>query len=144
MTPETALIAALTDLLLADPAVTTLVAGRIFEEVPSDRRAGTEPPYIYLGPIQRQRVPFACGAVWQIRCRIYVVTTAFGRLSGWSIVEAIVQALDGKDAPAVALPAPFSLQTSLDVTQAGDVVDPLAPKALFLDLTTTIARDTAP
>lgn len=73
-----------------------------------------------------------------------MVTTAFGRTLGWRLVEAIVTTLDGKDAPAVVLPAPFSLQSRLDVTQAGDVIDPLAPKALFLDLTTTIAKDAAP
>lgn len=144
MTPETALIAVITDLLVADPAVFALVAGRVFDEVPNDRKPGTGTPYIYIGPINRQRVPFDCATVWQIRCRLYAVTTAFGRGLGWRLVESIATALDGKDAPDIALPRPFSLQSRFDVTQAGDVVDPLAPKALFLDLTTTIAKDAAP
>lgn len=144
MTPETALIAAITDALVSDPAVSALVAGRVFDEVPNDRKPGTGTPYVYIGPINRQRVPLDCAAVWQIRCRLYAVTTAFGRGLGWRLVEAIVGALDGRDAPDIALPKPFSLQSRFDVVQAGDVVDPLAPKALFLDLTTTIAKDAAP
>ncbi|ACL56991.1 DUF3168 domain-containing protein [Methylobacterium nodulans] len=142
MTPETALLGEVRRLLKADAGVTALVAGKVFDAVPNDRRPGQEAPYIYAGPINRQRVYLECGTAWQIRMRIYAVTTTSGRDQGWEVIEAIVQALDGKDADVVTIPAPFSLQNRLDVTQAGDVVDPLAPKSMFVDLTTTIARDT--
>ncbi|RVU17499.1 DUF3168 domain-containing protein [Methylobacterium oryzihabitans] len=139
MTPETALLRVVTDALVADPAVAALVGDKVFDEIPNDRRGGA-PPYVYVGPINRQRLYLECGTAWTVRVRIYAVTTAFGREQGWEVIEAVVQALDGRDD--LTLPAPFSLQNRLDVTQAGDVVDPLAPKAMFLDLTTIVARDT--
>lgn len=140
MTPETALLKAITERLVDDAGVAALVAGRVFDAVPNDRKAGSQPPYIYVGPMNRQRVPLDCAAVWQVRARVYVVTTTFGRAEGWEVIEAVVQALDGREAPDLALPAPFTFQNRLDVVQAGDVVDPLAPKSMFLDLTTIIAR----
>ncbi len=63
-----------------------------------------------------------------------------GRTQAWDIVEAMVQALDDKGEGDFTLPAPFAISENLHVTQAGDVVDPLAPKSVFVDLTTTIIR----
>lgn len=141
MTPELALMGALTAILKADAAVTAVAGKRIYDEVPAGRSAQDKPPYIYVGPMRRQRVALDCAQIWTVQARIYVVSTEFGRRESWNLVEAVVQALDRKEAPAVAIPAPFSLQQPLQIVQAGDVVDPLAPKSVFLDLSTTIARE---
>ncbi|MCJ2132452.1 DUF3168 domain-containing protein [Methylobacterium sp. E-045] len=139
MTPELAFQKAIADLLIADPDVNALVNGQVFDEVPNDGEA--TPPYIYLGPMNRRRVQMDCGQVWTITARLYAISVEFGRGQAWETIEAIVQALDMKEAPDVTLTAPFSIQQPIQITQGGDVVDPLAPKSVFVDLSTIIARD---
>ncbi|KQP34302.1 hypothetical protein ASF27_01705 [Methylobacterium sp. Leaf102] len=130
---------AITDVLTANANVAARVGGRIFDEVPNDGTVA--PPYVYLGPINRRRVPHDCAQIWTITARLYVISAEFGRQEAWDAIEAVVQALDGADAPDLEFAAPFSIQEPLRVTQAGDVIDPLALKSVFLDLTTTIARE---
>lgn len=133
MTPEIALINAVRTLLKADAGVTALVQQKTFDQIPE----GTKAPYIYVGPAGRQRVVIDCYQAWTIRLRIYAISSNFNRAEDWDIAEAIVQALDHKEPT---LPDPFALQDWLSVTQAGDVIDPNAPKSVFVDLTTTITR----
>lgn len=139
MTPELAFQEAIAAMLIADPVVNGLVNGQVFDEVPNEGAA--QPPYIYLGPMNRRRVPLDCGQVWTVTARLYAISVEFGRQEAWNTIEAIVQALDMKDAPDLVVAAPYSIQQPIQITQAGDVVDPLAPKSVFVDLSTTIARD---
>ena len=143
MTPELALRDALFALLKADPAVSGFVAGRIYDEVPADSQGRTKrglEAYLYLGPMNRQRIRQDCAQIWTIRARLYAISDAFGRSQAWDIIEAVVQAVDDKGEADFDLPEPFAISENLHVTQAGDVVDPLAPKSVFVDLTTTITR----
>ncbi len=143
MTPELALRDVLIALLKADPAVAAFVGDRIDDEVPSDAQGRTArglPAYIYLGPMSRQRIRQDCAQIWTMRARLYAISDEWGRSQAWDIVEAVVQALDDKGEADFVLPAPFVISENLHVTQAGDVVDPLAPKSVFVDLTTTIIR----
>ncbi len=143
MTPELALRDVLIALLKADPAVAAFVGDRIDDEVPSDAQGRTArglPAYIYLGPMSRQRIRQDCAQIWTMRARLYAISDEWGRSQAWDIVEAVVQALDDKGEHDFVLPAPFVISENLHVTQAGDVVDPLAPRSVFVDLITTIIR----
>jgi len=145
MSPEIALQSAVVDRLGADMAVMAIVAGRIFDQVPADRAPG-EPPYVEIGPINRTRFE-GCAAGWLIRMRLYATSTDFGRVEAWNLADAIVAALDDRidetgaqAVEALALAAPFRILDSLRVVQAGDVVDPLQIKSVFVDVQAVIAR----
>ena len=133
MTPEIALINAVRARLKADSAVTALVGSSTFDQVPDQ----TAPPYIYIGPAGRVRIPIDCGQVWTVNLRIYAISSGYGRDEDWEIVEAIVQSLDLQD---LDLAAPFTMQQAIQINRAGDVIDPSAPKSVFVDIQTTIGR----
>jgi len=134
LTPEIALINAVRARLKADSSVTALVGTSTFDQVPDQ----TVPPYVYIGPAARARIPIDCGQVWTVNLRIYAISSGYGRDEDWEIAEAIVQSLDLKDLP---LAAPFEMQQAIQINRAGDVIDPAAPKSVFVDIQTTIGRD---
>jgi hypothetical protein len=136
VTPEIALINAVRTLLKNDGGVLALVdASKIFDQVDEKTKA----PYVYVGPAGRQRIISDCGQVWTVRLRVYAISSEYNRNEDWDLAEATVQALDQQE-PILA--DPFVLNDRLNVTQAGDVIDPNAPKSVFVDLTATIARAT--
>jgi hypothetical protein len=132
MTPEIALINAVRTLLKTDTAVTALITG-VFDQIPSQQ----QPPYIYIGPAGRTRLQIDCAQVWTVRVRLYAISTGYGRSEDWEIAEALVQALDLRD---LRLEEPYAQQEPLRINQAGDVIDPTAPKSVFVDISTTISR----
>lgn len=123
--------------LRADPAFTAIAGNRIFDDVPTGK---PQAPYAYIGPMRHTRLEIGCGRAWTVQARIFAVSTENGRAQVWSLADAIADALDGLEDFTPPLAAPFSLQKMIEVTQAGDVVDPLQAKSAFLDLTTIIAR----
>jgi hypothetical protein len=133
MTPEIALINAIRTLLKADVSVGALVGQNIFDQIPSQQ----QPPYVYIGPAGRARIVMDCYQVWMVRVRLYAISTGYGRSEDWEIAEAMVQALDLQE---LSLADPYFQQEPLKITQAGDVIDPTAPKSVFVDISTTIAR----
>jgi hypothetical protein len=133
MTPEIALINAIRTRLKADSSVTALATRGIFDQVPE----GTASPYVYIGPVSRTRIEMDCYQLWSIRIRIYAISTGYNRNEDWEIIEAVVQSLDMQE---LELTDPYSQEAPLKVTQAGDVIDPNAPKSVFVDITSTIAR----
>jgi hypothetical protein len=133
MTPEIALINAIRTLLKTDVPVGALVGQNIFDQIPSQQ----QPPYIYIGPAGRKRIVMDCYQVWTVRVRLYAISTGYGRSEDWEIAEAMVQALDLQE---LTLADPYFQQEPLKITQAGDVIDPTAPKSVFVDISTTIAR----
>jgi hypothetical protein len=139
VTPETAFLKALIAVLKADAGVEAVVADRIFDEVPEDERGLSlaQPPYLYVGPVNTTRVELGAwpASAWRVRARLYAVSTAFGRLEAWSAAHAARKALEGVE---LTLDDPFAAQEPVTATQAGDVTEPLNPKAVFVDLSTTI------
>jgi len=144
-TPELALRDAIRMLLKADAGCKALVAKRIHDEVPSSRAEAVPPPalkvpYVYFGPMRRSDYQVGCGESWTIQARLYAVSTAFDRDQGWRVVDAMIAALNGLERPDLPLAAPYSLRAPIEIVQAGDVIDPLQAKSVFLDLRTSIAR----
>ncbi|GEP12256.1 DUF3168 domain-containing protein [Methylobacterium gnaphalii] len=137
LTPETALLDAVKTLLQADAGFSALAGKKIYDEIPAAKSAGDNPPYAYFGPMRRSRVESGCGEFWTVQARIYAVSTSFGRRQGWALIDAIATALNLQE---VVLAAPFVQQQPFIVTQGGDVVDPLAARQVFVDVTTTIGR----
>ena len=134
MTPENALLDAVLAALAADPAVSAIVGDKVVDEVPADR-SPVKPPYVYAGPINRQRVPDTCARAWAMRMRVYAVSTGFGRRQAWDLADAVVRALHHVE---LTLPTPLEAVDRITVTQAGDVITPPAPKTAFVDITVTI------
>ncbi|MDH2311432.1 DUF3168 domain-containing protein [Methylobacterium brachiatum] len=128
---------ALREQLRKDPVFKALAAGRIYDEVPTSKATA---PYAYLGPMRHAGVEIGCGLAWTVQARIFAVSTENGRVQVWTLADAMTAALDGLEAFDPPLAAPFSLQKMIEVVQAGDVIDPLQAKSVFLDLTTIIAR----
>ncbi len=139
MTPETAFMEAIQATLLADTDVAALVGEQVFDEVPADNDPA-EPPYLYVGPINRQRVePIGENRIWTVRMRLYAESVGFGRKEAWAIGDAAAAALDGVE---LVLPDPFVVSDIVRVTQAGDVLDDANRfKTVFIDLITTIERE---
>lgn len=134
---------AIRDCLRADAGFTAIADNRIYDDVPTasanSRGPGATAPYAYIGPMRRQRLDIGCGLAWTVQVRIFAVSTTSGRTEAWSLVDAMTAALDGLEAFTPPLADPFRLQKMIEVTQAGDVIDPLQAKSVFLDLTTIIA-----
>lgn len=126
---------AIRECLRADAGFTALAGNRIYDDVPTDKRTV---PYAYIGPMRRQRFDMGCGLAWTVQARLFAVSTASGRTEAWSLIDAMTAALDGREAFTPPLAAPFRMQKPIEVTQAGDVIDPLQAKSVFLDLTTLI------
>lgn len=133
MTPEIALINAIRMLLKTDSATGALVGQNVFDQIPSQQ----QPPYVYIGPAGRTRIVMDCYQVWTVRVRLYAISTGYGRSEDWEIAEAVIQALDFQD---LTLADPYFQQEPLKINQAGDVIDPTAPKSVFVDISTTIAK----
>lgn len=128
--------------LRRDAAFKAIAENRIFDEVPTpkpNQQPGAPTPYAYIGPMRHTRLEIGCGRAWTVQARLFVVSTANGRAEAWSLVDAMTAALDGLEAFSPPLADPFRLQKMIEVTQAGDVIDPLQAKSVFLDLTTIIA-----
>lgn len=127
---------AIRDLLRANAAFKKIAGNRMYDEVPT---AKAPTPYAYVGPMRRSRFDMGCGLAWTVQARLYAVSTASGRTEAWSLIDAMSAALEGVEEFIPALAVPFRLQKMIEVTQAGDVIDPLQAKSVFLDLTTIIA-----
>lgn len=127
---------AIRDLLRADAGFRAIAGNRMYDEVPT---AKAQTPYGYVGPMRRSRFDVGCGLAWTVQARLYAVSTASGRTEAWSLIDAMSAALEGVEEFTPALASPFRLQKMIEVTQAGDVIDPLQAKSVFLDLTTIIA-----
>jgi hypothetical protein len=123
-------------LLRADAGFKAIAANRIYDDVPTSTATA---PYAYVGPMRRSRFDIGCGLAWTVQARLYAVSTASGRTEAWSLIDAMTAALEGVEQFTPALASPFRLQKMIEVTQAGDVIDPLQAKSVFLDLTTIIA-----
>lgn len=129
--------------LRASDAFKALAGNRIFDEVPTPKPNGqpaATTPYAYIGAMRHTRLEIGCGRAWTVQARLFAVSTANGRAEAWSVVDAMTEALDGLEAFDPPLATPFAMQKMIEVTQAGDVIDPLQAKSVFLDLTTIIAR----
>jgi hypothetical protein len=140
MSPEIALQTMVVELLKADAAVAAIVGEKVVDEVPADR-APDYPPLVEMGPINRTRVE-GCGRSWLVRMRLFCTSTEFGRVEAWDLADAVVLALDDdpERGPPPALPAPFHIADALRVVQAGDVIDPLQIKSVFVDVQAIVAR----
>jgi predicted DNA-binding protein len=123
-------------LLRADAGFKAIAGNRIYDDVPTSTATA---PYAYVGPMRRSRYEIGCGLAWTVQARLYAVSTANGRTEAWSLIDAMSAALEGLEDFTPALAEPFRLQKPIEVTQAGDVIDPLQAKSVFLDLTTIIA-----
>lgn len=133
MTPEIALLNAVRSQLKTSPI--SGIGQNVFDQIPTD----TPPPYIYIGPAGRTRIVLDCYQAWTVRLRIYVIYTSWNRTQVWEAAEATIQSLD---LVTFTLPSPYFQEEPLKITQAGDVIDPNAPKSVFVDISSTIARGT--
>jgi hypothetical protein len=147
VTPETALIALLRDVLKANSAIAALVGHKVYDEIPDDNSADAKAPYIYVGPVNTLPAVTNCDDLYTLRIRLYAVSTKWSRTELWALIHAIRKALNRQtDRSLVALnaafvlAAPFVLQDQILAGQAGDVIDPEAPKSAFIDMTTSIAE----
>lgn len=129
--------AVIAKLKAADP-VKALVAARIFDEAPSDK-AKPAPPYIYLGPVNRQRIEAgSCSSIFRATFRLFAVSTEFGRREAWAVIDAVTEALDSQE---ISLPLPYATIGDLvKLVSDGDVIEPLNPKATFADYTVTLTK----
>lgn len=134
-----ALQAAVIAKLKADAGVKALVGARIYDEVPSDKDRPA-PPYLYLGPVNLRR-PAEIGSCSTVRAatfRLFGVSTEFGRLETWAVIEAAIGALDNSE---LQLAAPYSaLGDVVKLITAGDVVAPTSPKSTFADFTVDLTH----
>lgn len=141
--PEIAFQRAVIAALRGDAGLVALVSDRVYDDIPRD--APPASPYCYLGPLGDQRVevgaaieePASLVDAFTVRCRLYAVSTAFGRVQAWAVAHAMRKALRWQALP---LDAPYEMVEQIRVTAAGDVLDPLSPKAVFIDLATTITE----
>lgn len=135
--PELALLAAVTAALKADAGLMAIVTG-VYDEVPTGKRPGV-PPYVYAGPINRQRLSDSYAEAWTLRLRLYAASTGFGRRQAWTIISAVSDAIDRIE-PTLA--APYAAVGEMLVIQAGDVIeDPI--KTAFLDVQVIVQKDSA-
>jgi hypothetical protein len=124
--------------LKAADAVRALVGARIFDEGPSDKEK-PKPPYIYLGPVNRQRIEAgSCSSIFRGTFRLFAVSTEFGRTEAWAVIDAVTETLDGQE---IDLPAPYStIGDQIKLISDGDVIAPLNPKSTFADYTVTLTK----
>jgi uncharacterized protein DUF3168 len=108
------------------------IGDKVFDQVPD-----VKPPYIYIGPAGRTRMVTDCYQAWTQRVRTYVVYTTWNRTQVWETAETMIQILDLIE---FELAEPYVQSEPLNIVQAGDVIDPNAPKSVFVDLQTTITR----
>lgn len=140
MTPISALKSALLDHLKAATAGGPL-ADKIFDEVPRDDQGGAtsvDAPFLYLGPVGWQRLEGGDGPGFTVRLRLYVVSTAFGREESWDLAEAVRAALERVELNDRLAALGGHAHTGFRVMSCGDVVTPLDPKQVFLELATEL------
>lgn len=130
--PETAFLDAAITRLKADSRVAALVGARVFDEIAAN--AYPAAPYIYSGPLGTARRDFGCGLGWEIRARFYVVSTDFGRLDAWAVLDAARAALDGA---LLTIPG-FHPVEEIRVIAAGDIVSPEKPRSAYFDCLQTL------
>jgi hypothetical protein len=134
-----ALQAAVIEKLKKDAGVKALVNARIYDEVPSDKDRPTT-PYLYLGPVALRRPAETgpCSKVREAKFRMFAVSTEFGRLEAWAVIDAASDALDNSE---LQLTAPYStLGDDVKLINAGDVVAPVTPKSTFADFTVDLTH----
>lgn len=153
MSPQTALVRAVVAGLRADAAVAALATSgtgtaRVFDEPPSDEQTpasgrgvlasgATTAPYVYCGPMvatPEPRVP-DCGETWTAKLRLYCAVFDHGREVLWNLAHVVAQALHFETLP---LEGGWKLAGPLTVATTGDVIDPLSPKLVFLDVSATL------
>lgn len=138
MKAASALKTAILDALAADSAVSAIAGGRVFDVPPRDNRGlpsdiGRGEAYVYLGPVGLQR-DAACAPLWRATVRIYAVSFKPHREEAWALAGAVTDALEGAE-----LTLSQGAHTpALWVQQGGDVVDPVMPVLVFVDVTTDI------
>jgi hypothetical protein len=139
MNAVSALKAAVVAQLRADAGVAALVGPRIYDEVPSDSRgdqADAVAPWVYLGPVNLQRLEHGAAKAWVATMRLYCITLDPGRDSAWGLAGAVSLALD-QTQPVLA--SGFTLIDEFKEIAAGDVIEPDRPKSVFLDIRVAIA-----
>lgn len=140
MTPEMALWSAIQTRLKTDGTVAGYVGAKVVDEVASDRTP-VQPPYIYLGPVNRQWfeavADVSCGRIWTIRMRLFAESTKFNRQQAWDIASAVADSLDGFTP---SLTSPYVSVGYLRGVQLGDVIDPPTPKSVFIDVSAVVQR----
>jgi hypothetical protein len=124
---------------VGDTAITVL---SYFDDVPRE----VKPPYVAVGPAGFIPQRYSCGDGLSVvvRLRLYVYSVAAGREEAWNIAWAAMNGLDQfsrtKAAlPAMTLPAGWAFEAFPQVTQTGDVINPIDPKCVFFDLDMQIA-----
>lgn len=132
MTPELALRDAVLGLLRASSAVTAIVGHKVRDDVPSDDDPDAL-PWLYMGPINTQRLEMGCGPAWQLKMRVFAESSAFDRDQAWILARAAIRAVDGAEPPAAS-----GFTDRLAVSQAGDVIAPNTVKTVFFDITATL------
>jgi Protein of unknown function (DUF3168) len=133
VTPAIALREAIFALLKGSAAVVALCAAGVdgvHDQVPAGP-APASAPYVYLGPVNRTRIETGGEPAWEWRLRLFVIATDFDRDTAWELAEAVIDALEGEQ-PALA--GGHELFDLLRVRQAGDVIEPVNPKAVFVDV----------
>lgn len=125
--------------LKADAGVAALVGARVFDIAPQDNRSPKVIyPFIYLGPVGVRRGPTApCNdLVLDARFRLFVASSLSHRDQAWDVVEAAIEALAEYRADLGAGKA----MSSLELADAGDVVNPVEPVEAFADFTTRLQK----
>ena len=126
---KTAVLAALS----ADSGVQAIVGTNVFDMVPQK----TPFAYVAMGPVGAQRAPEDCGGpAWSLRMRLYAASTKFGRDEPWTSIAAVDAALDGQ---VLTMPDGMAQILAIQTIAVGDVVSPLSPTQVFLDLTAIVA-----
>lgn len=140
MLPVSPFKSALVEHLLRDYLCNELLGSRIYDDPPRDLRADesdlTASPWAYLGPVAAQRVESDCGPGWMLRLRLYVASTAAGRDEAWTAMDAIAAAIDGAT---LTMSAPFVQAQQAYVMLGGDVIDPISPKLVYIDISAVVA-----
>jgi hypothetical protein len=140
MIPAKTFKSALVDFIKADAACAALLGARIYDEAPRDQRGDSSDlaasPWAYLGPIAASRIESDCGPGWLLRLRIYTASTAAGRDEAWSAMDAICNAIEGSE---LTLSAPAFQAQKTYIILGGDVVDPISPKLVYVDVAAIVA-----
>jgi len=134
------LITGIKQALKADAAVAALVGGRIYDEVPADARGqanDVRSPWVVIGPIATARFENDCYRAWTVRVRLICASTAFGRVEGWKIANAVDAVMDNLR---LDLGPDFGMQVPFKAAESGDIIDPLSIREVHCDFTCIVFR----